>query len=113
MLDVEGLGQRIRNRCGERLQEGEPTGVGDLLDPGGHLAVVDRGLDPVDSRLGQIELDVEEKRLLVALLLVEHAVAAEDLQPMELENQSIALAAVSASTVSRTSWTRRIVAPRS
>src|SRR5439155_15636895 len=74
----------------------------------------DRLLDPVrERRVVHLELEVVEERLALALLLLAHAVVAEELEPVELEQDHppTACATASASTCSRTSWTRRIVAP--
>ena len=76
-------------------------------------SVVDRVVDPVGSGFVDLELDVVDEGLAVELLLGEYAMPAEHLQPVQLDDHSIAPATVSASTVSRTSCTRRIVAPRS
>src|SRR5262249_56061322 len=76
--------------------------------------VVDRGRDGVVAGVGRVEPDVDEERLAVPPLVLVHAVVPENLDPVRLDDHSATAAAtVSASTCSRTSWTRRIVAPRS
>src|SRR5207248_3496453 len=60
------------------------------------------------------ELDVEDEVLATLALLLVHAVAPEDVQVADLDrDHAIAPATVRASTCGLTSWTRRIVAPRS
>src|SRR5207248_2841722 len=81
------------------------------------LVVVDRILEPVRQRcVGNLELDVEEKCLAAHAFLVGHAVAPENFESVQLDEDhapTTAAATVSASTCGRTSCTRRIVAPRS
>src|SRR5207253_529457 len=68
------------------------------------------------GRVRHVEPEVVEEELACAPFLLLHAVVPEELEPGELHGHAqlaTARAAVSASTCSRTSWTRRIVAPRS
>src|SRR5581483_7989439 len=114
MRDREPGRQGVRDGRRQGLDQVDPHAVGDVLHGRGHLTVVDGRLDPVLVRLCDLERDVEEEGLALPLLLLEHAVATEDLEAVELDDHaSIASATVNASTVSRTSWTRRIAAPRS
>src|SRR5262249_57404782 len=64
--------------------------------------------------LPHVQLDVEEEVLAAPPLLLVHAVPAQQAQIANLDrDHAIAPATVSASTCGLTSWTRRIVAPRS
>jgi hypothetical protein len=97
----------------ERLEQLERALV-HLAHAGDDLAVVDRVLDPVaESAFADVEPDVVEEALPVAALVLVNAVEALQLEPDQLDGRQSAAATVSASTCSRTSWTRRIVAPRS
>ena len=112
----EAFEQCVGDRGSDRLEQHELPFAGNFPDERDHLAVVDGLLELVLGRLGQLELDVVEERLLLLALLRLGAVAAADLEPAQLHDDghpSAAAAAVRASTCSRTSWTRRIVAPRS
>ena len=80
------------------------------------FAVVHGVLDPVGRRLLELELEVVDEGLLLLPLRVLDPVLPADLEPGELQQHGhawAARAAASASTCSRTSWARRIVAPRS
>ena len=79
------------------------------------VAVVDGVLDAVRGRRARdLDPHVVEKRLAFLALVLEDAVLAEDLQAVQLDrDHPTAAATVSASTCSRTSWTRKIAAPRS
>ena len=113
-LDGETLDERVRYGSGERLDQVELPAVGHFAHTLGDLAVIDGVLDPVgEPGVAHFEPHVVEEVLSFAALLVEHAVAAEDLQGFELDDHPTAAATVSASTCSRTSCTRKIVAPRS
>src|SRR5919198_934669 len=89
----------------------------DLADAGRHFPVVDRVLDSIGEGVGRdVQPEIEEKRLRVRALFLLDPMPAVELQPVQLDRQrhaSAARAAVKASTCSRTSCTRRIVAPRS
>src|SRR5581483_4771302 len=104
----------VRDGCRERLDQPVPRGVADAAD---ELPVVDRLLDPVGLGVRrQLELEVEHEPLSAAPLLLADAVMTDELEARELDRRHVpttARATASASTVSRTSWTRRIVAPRS
>ena len=77
------------------------VGVGRALtDPSSGVVEVD--LNPILISSGHFEAVAVD------------AVVPEDLEPLELDrDHPTAFATVSASTCSRTSWTRKIVAPRS
>src|SRR5512132_877383 len=113
--DGESPDQRVGDCLGERLDQVEAPARGDLAHAVRHLSVVDGVLDPVRrARIADVEADVVEELLAVAALFLEDAVPAEDREPLELEDHlGTAAATVSASTCSRTSWTRNIAAPRS
>src|SRR5512133_1002243 len=113
--DGEALDERISDGLGERLDQVEAPARGDLAHAVRDLPVVDGVLDAVRGAcVADVEADVVEELLAVAALLLEHAVPAEDREPVELEDHlGTAAATVSASTCSRTSWTRKIAAPRS
>src|SRR5262245_5623564 len=88
----------------------------ELADQRDDLAVVGRLQELVRRRLVQLELDVVQERLQLLALSLERPVTAGQLETGDLDDDGhayTARAAVSASTCSRTSWTRRIVAPRS
>ncbi len=87
--------------------------VGDLADAVAQHAVVDRRVERVRRRLGELDVDVEQERLPVPALVLVRAVEAGQLDAVQLDLHAIALATVSASTCSFTSCARRIVAPRS
>ena len=77
-------------------------------------SIVDGRLDRILLWLREPERDIDEKRLPRFALLLAHAVTAEDLEPAHLDDHPATVAATfSASTCSRTSWARMIVAPRS
>src|SRR5205823_4881669 len=109
--------QRVGQRRGECLQEPERSPVRDLADERRNLPVVDCVLDPVRraGAVGHLEPDVEEEQLAVTPLLGVDSVVPVQLEACELDlhQATTAFATASAWTVSRTSWTRRIVAPRS
>src|SRR5438093_1617652 len=115
-FEREALHERVGNGGGKRLEQLELPARGDLSHELDDLAVVDGLLQAVGWRLGQFELEVEEERLVALVLLGHGAVATAHLEAGQLaehDHPRAAAAAVSASTWSRTSWTRRIVAPRS
>ena len=113
-LDREAREQLVRERGRERLEQVVRAPVGDLAHAGGDIAVVDGVLEPVGAaRFAHVQLDVEEEALALLALPVERAVPAVQLDPVQLDLHAIAPAAASASTWSRTSWTRKIDAPRS
>ena len=88
----------------------------DLADGRGHERVVDRVFQPVArAAVTDLEGDVVEEQLAALLLLGLDAVVSVQLEPSELHLHAptTARAAASASTCSRTSWARMIVAPRS
>src|SRR5262245_51721879 len=109
------LEERIGDGLGERLDQVEAPARRDLADAVRHLAIVDGVLDSIrGARIADVEADVVQELLAVTPLLLEHAVPAEDGETLELEDHlGTAAATVSASTCSRTSWTRKITAPRS
>ena len=82
------------------------TAVGDRLDAGDDLAIVDRILDLVGARrllVLQVELDVDEEPLAVATLVLEDAVKAVEDDAAKLDRhatlpRSTAAAAARAST---------------
>ena len=107
--------QRVGEGRSERFEQPEPRLV-HLADRRRHLGVVDRVRElVVGAALADLQLDVVEEPLAVALLLRVRAVEAVQLEPaqLDLHAPATALAAASASTCSRTSCARRIVAPRS
>jgi hypothetical protein len=115
-LSREAFQEGRRNRARHRFQQLELRAVGDRPHGLDDLAVVDGLLDPVGGGLRQLELEVVEEGLLGLALLVVHAVPPGDLEPRQLDDDrqaSAACAAARASTCSRTSWARTIVAPRS
>ena len=116
-VDREAADDRIGDAGGERLDEVVPVAVGHLAHARGDVAVVDGVLDAVGERgVGDVEGDVEEEVPVALALLCQDAVAAGHLEAAELDGEAhatTALAAASASTCSRTSWARMIVAPRS
>src|SRR5205823_1827415 len=115
-FEREALHERVGDGGGERLEQLELPDCRDLPHELDDLAVVHGLLQAVGLRLGQFELEVEEERLVALVLLGHGAVAAAHLETGQLDENGhprAAAAAVSASTWSRTSWTPRIVAPRS
>src|SRR5207249_4863694 len=77
-------------------------------------AIVGSRLDRIVARLRALERDVDEEHLPRLALVLVDSVTAEDLEPVHLDDHPATVAAtVSASTCSRTSWARMIVAPRS
>src|SRR3954468_5815154 len=115
LLDRQPFDERVRRRRGEGFEKAVAPCVVDAADEVAHLPVVDRRLDRVFRRLCDLERDVEEKALTVAPFVVVHAVAALELEPVHLDDHpdTTPAATLSASTCSRTSWARRMVAPRS
>jgi hypothetical protein len=115
--DLEAVEQRLGERGRQRLEQEVRAAVGELTDERRDGTVVDRVLDPVrcPGPVRDLEPDVEEEALPVAALVLVDAVVAVQLQAGQLDGgqDATAFATASASTVSRTSWTRRIVAPRS
>src|SRR5262249_35801134 len=105
----------LRDGRRERLEERELRGGRDFLHRTGDLDVVDAVFEPVARpSVPNLELDVEEEFLATLAFFVVHAVPAEDAQIANLAgDHAIAPATMSASTCGFTSWTRRIVAPRS
>jgi len=106
----------VGNGGRHRLEQLELPALRDRAHELDHLAVVNGLLDPVGRRLGKLELEVVEERLLLLPLPVLDSVPPGDLESCELDENAharAARAAASASTCSRTSWARRIVAPRS
>src|SRR5581483_6332806 len=114
-LRSKALEEQIGRRGCERLEQIEAPSCGELPDRVRDLRVVDRSLDAiVGTAAADLEPDVEPEGLPLALLLRIHAVVTVHLESVELDDHPrTALAAASASTCSRTSCTRRIVAPRS
>src|SRR5918912_390968 len=116
-FERESRQQFVRNRSGHRLEERELPPVGDRADGGDDLAIVDRVLDSVRERVvGNLEPKVVDEPLRPRALFLLDPVPALDLQAVQLDRDhsaATACAARSASTCARTSWTRRIVAPRS
>jgi hypothetical protein len=112
--DREALQQLIGHGRRKRLQQLEAPLV-HLAHGLDDEAVIDRALDAVvGAPLAHVELDVVEERLAVLALLRQHAVVPIELEPRQLDFHAVtAAAARSASTCSRTSCARRIVAPRS
>ena len=80
-------------RSNERESETSCDGVDDQ-------AIVDCLIEVVRRGLVDVELDVVQEHLAVALLVLEDAVAAEDLEAVELQLHASALTTASASTVS-------------
>src|SRR4029453_17915711 len=103
----------VRRRARERLEQPVGARVRQSSNRVTHRAIVDRRADRVLGRLRDLERYVEQKGLAVPPLGFAPAVAADDLQPVDLDDHAMALATVSASTCSFTSCTRRMVAPRS
>jgi hypothetical protein len=114
MLDREALDESVGNRGRERFQQMARL-AGHLAHGRRYLAVVDCICKHVvDTAFADFELDVVEKELATDALLLSRTVIPEELQPAELDlHPTTACAARKASTCSRTSWARRIVAPRS
>src|SRR6478609_5525819 len=114
-LGSEPLQQGVGKRRRERFEQPESCFV-HLADRRRHLGVVDRVRElVVGAALTDLQLDVVEEALAVALLFRVCAVEAVQLEPaqLDLHAPTTALAAARASTCSRTSWARRMVAPRS
>src|SRR5206468_12409165 len=106
--------ESIGDRSGERLEQPVARSLADREHDVTHTPVIDGRLDRVLPRLRYLECDVDEERLTVAPLLSVDAVAPEELESVNLDDHpATAAATVRASTCSRTSCTRRIVAPRS
>ena len=105
----------VRHGSGKRLEQVETPPGAHLADRSGYLRVVDRPSEIViRAALADLELDVEPERLAGELLLLVDAVVSEHLEPFQLDDHpATARAAARASTWSRTSCARRIVAPRS
>src|SRR5580765_852860 len=115
LLDRQRFDEGVGGCCGEGFEQSVTLCVVDGADDVAHLPVVDCRPDRVLLRLGNFERDVEEEALAVAPLVVVHAVTAVELEPVHLDDHpdTTAAATFRASTCSRTSWARRIVAPRS
>src|SRR4029079_5945380 len=114
--------ERVGDGGGERLDQVEPARVRDLTNAGDDFRVVDRVVAAIaaTARCVGNEPDVEEEALAGLLLGPGRTVEAHELEPVDLDlhlahelTSSRARAAARASTCSRTSWTRKIVAPRS
>src|SRR5262249_50666022 len=107
----------VGDRCRKRLEQAKPSCVRDLTHERSHVLVVHGVVQQIVSGLvGEIPVEVVDERPPELLLLVGRAVVTEDLEPDELDDYghaATALAAYRASTCSRTSWARMIVAPRS
>src|SRR5438552_11256107 len=112
-LRCEAPLELVGDRGRERLEQRVLPLVRDLLHGARDRDVVDRVLEPVaHPALPHLELDVEDEVLAALALLLVHAVAPEDAQVADLDDDhAIAPATVRASTWGLTSWTRRIVAP--
>src|SRR4051812_36296758 len=109
----ELLEKRVGDERREALEQVEPPRVAELADLRGHVRVVDRVRQVVvGPALAHVELHVEEEDVPVAPLVLVGAVVAEDLQAAQFDDHPrTARAAARASTCSRTSWARMIVAP--
>src|SRR3954463_15151897 len=82
VLDLrEALQQRLRDGARQRLEQAELARLRNPSPQLDYLAVVDRLLDAVGSRLGELEANVVQKRLLALALLFLHPMASGDLQP--------------------------------
>jgi hypothetical protein len=115
-LDLEAGKESIRHGGRERFDQAELPTLRDLAHTVGDKAVVDGILDPVGERgVRDFEPDVVEEHLTLAPLLLLDSVPSEDLEALKFDGDhgETAAATVSASTCSRTSCTRKIVAPRS
>src|ERR687892_760815 len=103
----------------EGLDQVEAPLLAELSHAGDDGRVVDRVRELVAAHSGVVgdHQDVEDERLPTLPLLGKHAVEPPDLQPLDfdrhLAHRTTDLAAASASTCSRTSWTRKREAPRS
>ena len=109
---------RPRGGTRQRLEQREAGTVGHLAHGSGHVDVVDGVFQPVGRpAIADRELDVEDEILAAGAFFLLDPVTAEHAQPPYLDGDhaplTTACATVSASTCSRTSWTRRIEAPRS
>src|SRR5947208_2574322 len=113
-LGPKALEQRVRDRAGQRLEQVEAALV-DLPDRSGDTRVVDGIGEPVAfAPAPDLERDVVEEGLSALALLAFHSMEAVQLEPTQLDDHAkTARAAASASTCSRTSCARMIVAPRS
>src|SRR4029453_8747875 len=104
----------VRDSGGERLEQLKGVVFAYFTDDVANAAIVDRGVDRISVRFRNVDGDVDEKGLAVTALLVVDTVPPKHLEALDLDDHSVTAAAtVSASTCSRTSCTRRIVAPRS
>lgn len=115
--DGEALDDRVGDGRGEGLEQQELTPVRDLAHAGGDLAVVDRVLEAVGRRRdARLQREVEEETLAFSALSLVDTVMAVEFEALQLDCQAqlaTAWAAARASACSRTSCTRRMVAPRS
>ena len=110
----EPRGELVRDGGGQLLDQPVLAAVRHLAHAGRDGAVVHGRLEAIFGRLVDGQLDVVEEGSAGLPLVVVDAVPPEDLQADEPDDHpTTARAAVSASTCSFTSCTRRIVAPRS
>ena len=94
----KALEQRVGDARAPAPRAAGSAAVGDLADARGDVAVVDRVLDPVARAAPPTSsYDVEERTLALALLLLEHAVVPEDLEPVQLDRSSCDRASATAS----------------
>ena len=129
------LDESVGDRGRERFDEIERAAVRDLADARDDFPIVDRVREVVAARARVVrgKLNVEEELLAGAPLRLGGPVPAAELQRLDLDQDlaqeaagipfagrrsrpwkpSSARAAASASTFSRTSWTRKSEAPRS
>src|SRR2546421_11395970 len=117
-LELEAVDQRVSHCGGHGLEEAKLPARRHLLHAANHVAVVDRRLETVGRRgVRNLETEVVEERLRATPFLLFDPVRSGDLETVELgtdaHQATIARAAVSASTCSHTSCTRKIDAPRS
>src|SRR5262249_46549103 len=83
----KSLDERIGDGAGKGFDQVEVAAGRDLAHAVGDLPVVDGVLDPVRrARVAHVHADVVEELLAVAALLLQHAVAAEDGEALELED---------------------------
>src|SRR3954468_8332403 len=117
-LQLEPVQQRFRRGGGHRLEQLELPRLEDLAHARDDLAVVDGVLEAVRHRgVRNLEPQVIDEGLRIPALVLFDTVGADELEAGELDEDAhgatTARAAVNASTCSRTSWTRKIEAPRS